>query len=115
MNKNYLNILYGLLLGESSIINNNNKFKLIIKIEDKHIYYIKEVHKKISKLGYCEPTFPKIMTKLRKKGKINKLMLLQTYYNNNYLELYNKWYFNKVNKVIPKDIIYYFNEESLAY
>ena len=40
--------------------------------------------------------------------------LLHTYYNNNYLDLYNNWYLDKKNKNIPKDIINYFNEESLA-
>jgi transcriptional regulator of heat shock response len=42
-------------------------------------------------------------------------MLLHTYTNNNYLELYNKWYVDKINKNIPNDIIRFFNEESLAY
>jgi hypothetical protein len=90
MNKLYLNILYGLLLGESFILNNNKEIKLIIKIEGKHISYMKNIHKKISELGYCEPKLPVIIKKLGKKGKLNKLMLLHTYNTNNYLELYNK-------------------------
>lgn len=77
MNKIYLNILYGLLLGQSVIFNNNKT--LTIKIEGKHISYMTDIHKKISDLGYCEQKFPKIITKLGKKGKLNKLMLLDTY------------------------------------
>lgn len=115
MNKNYLNIIYGLLLGESFIFNNNKEIKLVIKIEGKHISYMTDIHKKILNLGYCEQKLPKIITKLGKKGKLNKLMLLHTYNNNNYLELYNKWYVDKLNKNIPNDIFYNFNEESLAY
>lgn len=42
-------------------------------------------------------------------------MQLHTYNNNNYLELYNKWYLDKQNKNIPNDINHYFNAESLAY
>ena len=90
---------------------------LIIKIEGKHISYMTDIHKKISNLGYCEQTLPydKIITKLGKKGKLNKLMLLHTYNNDYYLELYNKWYVDKFNKNIPNDISNYFTEESLAY
>ncbi len=115
MNKIYLNIIYGLLLGDSYILKKNKEIKLIIKIEGKHIIYMRDVHKKISNLGYCEQNLPKLITKLRKKGKLNTLMLLHTYNNNNYLELYNKWYVDKLNKNIPDDIFSYFNEESLAY
>ena len=115
MNKSYLNLIYGLLLGESYIFKNNKEIKLIIKIEGKHIFYMRDIHKKISNLGYCEQNFPNLIYKLRKKGKLNKLMLLHTYNNYNYLELYKKWYVDKVNKNIPSDIYNYFNEESLAY
>jgi hypothetical protein len=115
MNKLYLNILYGLLLGESFILNNNKEIKLIIKIEGKHISYMKNIHKNISELGYCEPKLPVIIKKLGKKGKLNKLMLLHTYNTNNYLELYNKWYVDKFVKIIPNDLYFYFNDISLAY
>lgn len=131
MNKNYLSLIYGFLLGESYIFKNPSysskkgaairregvckEIKLIIKIEGKHISYMRDIHTKISNLGYCEQKFPKIIRKLRKKGKLNKLMLLHTYNNNNYLELYNKWYVDKLHKNIPYDIGSHFNEESLAY
>jgi hypothetical protein len=114
MNNLYLNILYGLLLGNSFIINNNKEIKLIIKIEGKHISYMKDIHKKISDLGYCESKFPVISTKLEKKGKLTKIMLLHTYNINNYLELYNNWYNDKI-KIIPNNFYFYFNEVSLAY
>jgi len=42
-------------------------------------------------------------------------MLLHTYNDNNYLELFNKWYVDKINKKYTADIFMYFNEESLAY
>jgi hypothetical protein len=90
MNKNYLNLIYGFLLGESYIFKNNKEIKLIIKIEGKHISYMRDIHNIISNFGYCEHKLPKIISKLRKKGKLNKLMLLHTYNNNYYLELYNK-------------------------
>lgn len=104
-----------MLLGESLIFKNNKEIKIIIKIEGKHISYMRDICKKISNLGYCEQNLPKIITKIRKKGKLNKLMLLHTYNDNNYLELFNKWYVDKINKNIPADIFMYFNEESLAY
>jgi hypothetical protein len=90
MNKIYLNIIYGLLLGESLLLNSNKNIKLLIKIEGKHISYMKNIHNKISELGYCDPKLPEIIRKLGKKGKLNKLMLLHTYNTNYYLELYNK-------------------------
>ena len=37
MNNIYLNILYGLLLGQTYILKNNKEIKLIIKIEGKHL------------------------------------------------------------------------------
>jgi ribosomal protein S24E len=92
INKIYLNIVYGLLLGESFILNNNKEIKLIIKIEGKHTSYMTDIHKKIFQLGYCQENLScdTIQTKLAKKGKLKKLMLLHTYNNNYYLELYNK-------------------------
>lgn len=115
MSKSYLNLIYGVLLGKSFILKNKTQIKLIIKIEDKHCLYMKYIHKKIYNLGYCSLNFPKISTKLVKKGKLNKTMVLHTYNNNDYFILYNKWYLNKINKNIPYDFSYYFNEESLAF
>ena len=113
---NYLNILYGLLLGKSFMVQNNKEIKLILKIEGKHISYMKDIHKKISNLGYCDKNFPKLITQLGKKGKLTKLMILNTL-NYNYLweELYHKWYLNKLSKNIPMDLKEFFNEESLCY
>jgi hypothetical protein len=113
LNKKFLYLIYGLLLGNSFILKNENKF--IIEIEGKHMSYITHIHTKISSLGYCEYKKPLIKTKIVPGGNINKVMLLHTYKNKNYLELYNKWYLDKKNKNIPNDIINYFNEESLAY
>ena len=115
LNKNYLSIIYGLLLGNSFILKNKNEIKLIIEIEGKDLSYMINIFKKISNLGYCEDQIPLIKTKIVKKGNLNKVMLLHTYNNNNYLELYNKWYLDKHNKNIPNDLINNFNEESLAY
>ena len=39
LTKHYLNLIYGLLLGKSFILNNNNEIKLIIVIESKHSSY----------------------------------------------------------------------------
>jgi LAGLIDADG DNA endonuclease family len=113
LNKNFVYLIYGLLLGNSFILKFENK--LIIAIEGKHMSYITHIHTKISSLGYCEYKKPLIKTKLVPGGSLNKVMLLHTYKNKNYLELYNKWYLDKQNKNIPDDIINYFNEESLAY
>ena len=115
LNKNYLYLIYGLLLGNSFILNNNKEIKLIIEIEGKHLSYITHIHKKISSLGYCEDKLPLIKSKIVREGNLNKVMLLHTFNNNDYLELFNKWYLDKHNKNIPNDIINYFNEESLAY
>ena len=115
LNKNYLYLIYGLLLGNSFILNKNNEIKLIIEIEGKHMSYITHIHKKILSLGYCEDKLPLIKTKIVRGGNLNKVMLLHTFNNNNYLELFNKWYLDKHNKNIPNDIINNFNEESLAY
>ena len=89
LNTNYLNLIYGLLLGKSFIFN-NNEIKLIIEIEGKHLSYILDIHTKISSLGYCADKIPLIRTKILKKGNLSKILQLHTYNNNNYLELYNK-------------------------
>ena len=121
LNKNYLNLIYGLLLGKSFIFNNCRipEIKIIIEIEGKHLSYIMDIQKKISSLGYCPfakgDKMPLIKTKILKKGNLSKVMQLHTYNNNNYLELYSKWYLDKHNKNIPNDINHYFNAESLAY
>ena len=115
LNKKYLFIIYGLLLGNSLILIKHNEIKIVIEIVGKHLSYMKHIHSIICSLGYCEKKFPLIKTKILKKGNLNKIMLLETYNNNNYLELYNKWYLDKSNKNIPNNLIIYFNEESLAY
>ena len=93
--------------------NINNKVKLIIVIVGKHESYMTHVKNKITSLGYCDKVT--IKTQILKKGNLNKIMKLYTIDNNNYLELFNKWYSDKFNKNIPLDIDNYFNEESLAY
>ena len=40
-NKFYLNLLYGFLLGKTFILRTKKEIKLVIKIEDKHISYMK--------------------------------------------------------------------------
>nr|YP_010714085.1 hypothetical protein P2X57_mgp17 [Fuscoporia gilva]WDD39648.1 hypothetical protein [Fuscoporia gilva] len=76
---------------------------------------MKHIHNIFYKLGYCPENLPKINTSLIKKGKLNKIMILQTYDKNNNLTLYNKWYLNNTHKNIPYDFRVYFNEESLAF
>ena len=71
---------------------------MIIKIEDKHTLYMKYLHNLLYKEGYCSHNFPKIKTKLIRKGKLIKIMILQTYNNNNYLNVYHKWYSDKNKK-----------------
>ena len=115
LNKNYLYLIYGLLLGNSYILNNNNEIKLIIEIEGKHMSYMTHIHSKISSLSYCKNKMPLIKSQIMQKGNLKKVMLLKTYNNNNYLELYKKWYLDKHKKNIPNDIYNYFNEESLCY
>ena len=114
LNKNYLFLIYGLLLGNSIIYlatpeglypcvstkrasqfaaktsHNNNEIKLILEIEGKHMSYMRHIHKRISSLGYCEDKIPDIKTKIVGQGKLTKVMRLHTYNNKNYLELYNK-------------------------
>ena len=114
IDNSFINLIYGFLLGNSFIFKNSKEIKLIIKIEGKHISFMKFIFKQIYNLGYCEQDFPKIITKLCKKGKLNKIMTLQTYNNYNYLNLFNKWYIDGYNKNIPKDLVKFFNEESLA-
>ena len=87
LNKNYLYLIYGLLLGNSFILNKNNEIKLIIEIEGKHMSYITHIHKKILCLGYCEDKLPLVKTKIVRGGNLNKVMLLHTFNNNNYLKV----------------------------
>ena len=114
-NKNFLYLIYGLLLGNSLIIKNNSDIKFILEIESKNTTFLTEVYNKISSLVDCDNKLTVIKTKLCKGGHLNKVMFLHTYSNNHYLELYNKWYNNKSNKNIPLDTMNYFNEVSLAY
>lgn len=115
MNNIYLNILYGLLLGQTYILYAINYLQIIVKIEGKHTSYMQNIQTKLSELGYCSSRLPPILHKLVKKGKLTKFMLLHTYPSNNYLELYNKWYVDNLIKIIPTDLNHYFNEISLAY
>ena len=66
-NKNFLYLIYGLLLGNSLIIKNNSDIKFILEIESKNTTFLTEVYNKISSLVDCDNKLTVIKTKLCKE------------------------------------------------
>lgn len=110
LNKNYFFCIYGLLLGNSFIVNNNNKIKIIIKIQDKHTSYFTHIKNKLSSFDFSYSDYEDNITPLVsyakakistssaivKKGKLIKVMKLTLPWNSHnnkyYFELYKQWY-----------------------
>lgn len=80
-NKNILSIFYGSLLGDSHAEYRitGNGTRIVFYQESNRKEYLLWLHNIIANLGYCNPTQPKIQTRLGNNGNIRQIIRFRTY------------------------------------
>lgn len=113
LNENILSIIYGSLLGKSNIQKYTKGTNISFYIESSHSDYLLYFHNLITNLGYCNYNIPKLGTRLGRKGKIFKVLQLNTLIYEQFNDIYDKWYVNGI-KGIPRDINIYLTPLAIA-
>jgi len=80
-NNDILSIFYGTLLGDAHAERRNlgNGTRISISQESNRGSYLLYLHSLIADLGYCNPTPPKIQSRLGTKGQLRYVMRFHTY------------------------------------
>jgi ubiquinol-cytochrome c reductase cytochrome b subunit len=100
-NFNVICILFGSLLGESYAEKHGNGTRFCFQQEHSNNAYLLWFHSFISKLGYCNPDTPKILTRLGKGGKIRQLSRFKTFTFTSFNWIQEAFYVNGVKTVPP--------------
>uniref|UniRef100_UPI003001AE20 LAGLIDADG homing endonuclease n=1 Tax=Malassezia equina TaxID=1381935 RepID=UPI003001AE20 len=111
--KKILEIIYGSLLGDSYIEKHGNGSRISFTQESNREKYLLWLHNKVAELGYCNPTIPKIQSRIGSKGKIRYVIRFHTFTYQSFNDIYNLWY-NNNNKQIPMNIEEYLTPLSIA-
>ena len=85
-NKKFMSFIYGLLLGNSYIIQNNTKPILIVQVDSKHNDYMNYIYKKITDFGFFKNNMR--IFEILQKGNSMLRMLLPIKLNSHHLDLY---------------------------
>lgn len=114
-NKDVISIIFGSLLGgaygEKRFLGVGTRFSFYQ--EASHVKYLMFLHKLFSELGYCNPKFPVITTRLGSKGKIRKVARFTTWTYTSFNWIFELWYDNKI-KHVPECIDQYMTPLALA-
>jgi ubiquinol-cytochrome c reductase cytochrome b subunit len=100
-NFDILCILIGSLLGDSYAEKHGNGTRICFQQEHSNNAYLLWFHSLISKLGYCNPDTPKILTRLGKGGKIRQLSRFKTFTFTSFNWIQEAFYVNGVKFVPP--------------
>uniref|UniRef100_UPI0030035E87 LAGLIDADG homing endonuclease n=1 Tax=Malassezia caprae TaxID=1381934 RepID=UPI0030035E87 len=102
-NKKILEIIYGSLLGDSHIEKHGNGSRISFSQESNREKYLLWLHQEVVGLGYCNPTTPKIQSRMGSKGKIRYTIRFHTFTYQSFNDIRNLWYQNN-KKHIPMNI-----------
>jgi len=100
-NFDILCILIGSLLGDSYAEKHGYGTRFCFQQEHSNNAYLLWFHSFISKLGYCNPDTPKILTRLGKGGKIRQLSRFKTFTFTSFNRIQEAFYVNGVKTVPP--------------
>ena len=108
-------MLYGSLLGDSYAERRSEGqgTRLSFSQESSREEYLLWLHSYIADLGYCQPTPPKIQTRMGLKGKIRYVMRFHTYTYQSLDFLRDAWYKQGV-KSVPDNIADYLTPMAIA-
>jgi ubiquinol-cytochrome c reductase cytochrome b subunit len=112
-NFDILCILIGSLLGDSYAEKHGNGTRFCFQQEHSNNAYLLWFHSFISKLGYCNPDTPKILTRLGKGGKIRQLSRFKTFTFTNFNWIQEAFYINNV-KIVPPMVEQFLSPLALA-
>lgn len=112
-NKKILEIIYGSLLGDGHIEKHGNGARINFSQESNNEKYLLWLHQKVVELGYCNPSIPKIQSRIGSKGKIRYIIRFHSFTYQSFNEIYNLWYINN-KKQIPNNIEDYLTPLSIA-
>ena len=112
-NKKILEIIYGSLLGNSYIEKHGNGSRISFSQESNHEKYLLWLHNKVAEQGYCNPSTPKIQSRMGPKGKIRYILRFHSFTYQSFNEIHNLWY-NNNKKRIPMNIEEYLTPLSIA-
>ena len=114
-NQDIMSIFYGTLLGDShaEYRASGNGTRISFVQEARHSQYLIYLHNLIANLGYCNPSTPKVQTRLGAKGTMRYVIRFHTYTYQSLNAIHAAWYTNGV-KHVPADIAYYITPVALA-
>lgn len=112
-NFDILSVIFGLLLGDGYAEKRANGTRICIYQEASHENYLLWLHSLISQLGYCNPTAPKLTTRLGHKNKIRTVIRFKTWTYSSFNWIHDIFYFNKI-KIVPSILGNYFTPLALA-
>lgn len=111
-----MSIIYGSLLGDAYAERRKGGKGTRISFyqEGSHSDYLLYLHNLVSSLGYCNTNIPKIQTRLKKNGKIRKIIRFHTWTYMKFNKIYDEWYDENNKKIVPKSIYDYLTPLALA-
>lgn len=112
-NRDLLSIIFGSLLGKGNAEKKKDGTRIIFYQEAVHVKYLLLLHNQLAVVGYCNPTVPKINTKLGKNSKLHRTIRFATWNYTSFDWIYDLWYVNGI-KVVPQSIGDYFTPLALA-
>lgn len=114
-NKNVISIIFGSLLGDgyAEYRSKGNGTRIRFYQEGSHLSYLLWLHKILANLEYCNPTTPKIQTRLGKKGVVRKIIRFNTWTYSSLNWIQELWYVNG-KKSVPSNIGEYLDPLALA-
>ncbi|YP_008475154.1 hypothetical protein, partial (mitochondrion) [Candida theae] len=125
LNIDMISIIYGSLLGNGHAERRSGgkATRICFYQESSNEEYLLYLHSLIANLGYCNTTIPKISTKLKKNGKIRKVIRFTTWSYHQFNHIHSKWYIpnpqpikgiSNYIKILPKDLELYLTPLALA-
>lgn len=114
-NKTIISIIFGGLLGDgfAEYRSKGNGTRIRFYQEGSHLSYLLYLHKKLADLEYCNPTTPKLQTRLGKKGVVRKIIRFNSWTYSSFNWIQELWYVDGV-KAVPKNIGEYLDPLALA-
>lgn len=121
--ENIINFIFGILLGDSHAERRlyrskngdiNGSTRITLQQEDSNIEYLMKCWKILSKRGYCSKKKPILRTKIVKKGKIRRIIRINTWSFTSFNYIHELFYIDGVKRV-PKNIEEYLTPEVLAH
>ena len=114
-NLDIMSIFYGSLLGDSHAERrlSGNGTRISFQQESNRSDYLLWLHSMIANLGYCNPTAPKLQSRLAANGSQRFIMRFHSFTYSSLNTLHDAWYTNNI-KHVPSNISEFLSPLALA-